>query len=475
MKKLLLPFLLVIFYININAQNSSYSIKVKIAGIKDTNCYIAGYYGDGDKKYMKDTARADSKGNLVFTKKKLLPGGIYMVVIPSHKYFEFIVNKEQSFSMETDTIDFIKNMKIKGSSENKLFYDYLKFVSTKQKVADPLLKSLKKTTEKDSLKMLKEQLKVVDDEVKKYKLNFIKEHPETFVASVFKASQEQENLPDPPTLPNGKKDSAFVYRYYKSHFFDNIDLTDDRLLRTPVFHNKLKQYITQVVIQYPDSINKEADMLIAKTKGNKETFKYVLWFITNWSETCNIMGMDAVFVYLAEKYYATGQAYWVNPTQLQKIVDRAKQVKYTLLGTKVPNLIMPDENGKMQSLYDVNSKYTILYFWDPDCGHCQKETPLLVDYYHKVKDKGVEVYSVGSVIETKEWKKYIKAHQLDWINVTDTVNKNNAKYIFDIYSTPVIYLLDADKKVLAKRLSFEQLQEFLERQMKKDAIGIKRD
>lgn len=461
-------------WITLYGQKDSYTIKVNINGIKDTACYIASYYGDGNKKYLQDTARADSKGNIIFSKKKLLPTGIYMIITPAHKYFEFIINKEQTLSMETDTADFIKNMNIKGSAENKLFYEYLNFANVKQKEMEPLMKVLKKTNNKDSIKFFKEQLKVIEDAVKDYKLKFIIEHPETFVAKVFKTSQENENLPEPPLLPDGKRDSAFVYRYYKLHFFDNVDFADERLLRTPVFHNKLEQYITQVVIQIPDSVNKEADMLIEKSRSNKEIFKYVVWYITNWSETCSIMGMDAVFVHIIEKYYATNQAYWVNPTQLQKIVDRAKQLKYSLLGTKSANLIMSDNNGKIQSLHDIKAKYLILYFWDTDCGHCKTETPKLLDYYHKIKSNNVEVFAVCISSNLKEWEKYINDNNLDWINVADTINQN-FKYIFDIYSTPVIYLLDADKRIIAKRLSIEQLQEFINRLLKKDIQEIKQD
>jgi peroxiredoxin len=453
------------------SQKGGYNIKVKINGIKDTSCYIAGYYGE--KQYLKDTAKVDSKGNMVFTDAKPFPGGIYMLVTPNHKYFEFIINKEQSFSMETDTVNFAKNMKVKGSPENKLFYDYLNYIAEKQVVADPMRKDLKNTKNPDSIKLLQKKLTALDDEVKAYKLQFMKDHPETFLAKVFKTSEEVD-LPEPPVLPSGKKDSAFVYHYYKAHFFDFIDFSDDRLLRTPVFHNKIKQYITQVIPQMPDSIDKEADYVIEKARANKEVFKYVVWYITNWSETCNIMGMDAVFVHMVDTYYSTNQAYWVGAAQLEKIINRGQQMKYTLLGTKATNLIMADVDGKIQSLNNVKAKYTILYFWDPDCGHCQKETPVLLDFYHKMKPKGFEVFAVGSVTNLKDWKKFIIDKKLDWINVADTANRNNFKYIYDVATTPVVYLLDEDKRILSKGIRGAQLEEFIERRLKLDAEGDKK-
>ncbi|NTW33010.1 MAG: redoxin domain-containing protein [Bacteroidetes bacterium] len=447
------------------AEKPKYTINVKIDGLKDTVCYLGNYYGD--KQYIKDTAKIDSKGNCVFSGDDVLPGGIYLIIVPSKKYFEFIINNDMFFSMETDTSDFINDMKIKGSPENQLFYDYFRFINIKQKENEAIKTLYPKVKEnKDSTKLLQDKLVAIDKAVQKYKLDFIDKHPETFLAKVFKASYELP-IPEAPLLPNGKKDSVFVYRYYKQHFLDNIDFSDDRLLRTPIFHNKLKQYITTLVVQHPDSIIKDGDSLIAKAH-NKEVFKYLVWYLTNWSETSNIMGFDAIFVHLVEKYYDTNQAYWVSPTNLEKISNRAKILKGLLLGVRTPNLTMQDTSDVFVTLYNLKSKYTVLYFWDPVCGHCQKETPVLKALYDSIKSNGVEVYAVCTDPKIDEWKKFIIKNSLNWINVMDIQNTTGFHTIYDIYSTPVIYLLDENKKILAKRLSVEQLRDFIERQIKID-------
>ena len=466
LKKNSILLLLVLFLKFSYAEKPKYSIKVKINGLKDTVCYLGNYYGD--KQYLKDTAKVDSKGNCIFSGQENLPGGIYMIVVPSKKYFEVIINKDMFISIETDTSDFINKMKIKGSSENQLFYDYLRFVSSKQKEIETFKTTLKKVKEnKDSTKLLQNKLITIEKEVQKYKLDFIEKHPETFLSKVFKASYELP-IPEAPLMPNGKKDSIYVYRYYKQHYFDNIDFSDDRLLRTPIFHNKIKQYINTMVVQQTDSIIKEADTLISKANNNKEVFKYLVWYLTNWSETSKIMGFDAIFVHLVEKYYITNQAFWVNPANLEKIINRAKILKDLLLGVKTPNLTMQDTSGFFITLYNVKSKYTILYFWDPTCGHCQKETPKLKTLYDSIKSKGIEVYGVCTDPKVDEWKKYIIKNSLNWINVMDIQNTTGFHTIYDIYSTPVIFLLDENKKILAKRLSVDQLGDFMDRQFKID-------
>lgn len=440
-----------------------YSIKVRIKGLSNTQCYLGNYYGD--KQYVKDTSKVDANGNFSFNGKEKLPGGIYLIITPDKKYFETLITDGQNFSMETDTLDFINHMKIKGSDENTLFYNYLSFIAGKSKEIEPLRKELEKVkNSKDSSASVRKKMGAIDKEVKEYKITFMKEHPTSFLSTIFKASQEPE-IPEAPKLENGKTDSTFAYRYYRSHFFDNINFGDDRLIRTPIFHSKLEQYIKNLTYQIPDSINKSADYVVSLASGS-EIFKYVVWYITNTYETSNIMGMDAVFVHMVENYYTKAKAYWLDDTQLYKIQEAAKKKKPTLLGNKAPSIILKDSSGVVHSLYSLKSKYTVLFFWDPDCGHCQKSIPHLVEFYDKFKKKGVEVMAVCTEVEDAKWRKFIKEKKLTFINVADPKLQSNFRYEYDISSTPQIFLLDDKKAIIAKKLDIEQLGDFLEKHEK---------
>jgi peroxiredoxin len=441
--------------------SEGYNIKITAKGLKPSSmCQLARYYGD--KQYIVDSAKVNDKGEVVFKGEEKWPQGIYLFVPPGkNKYFDFVMDEGQNFSIETDTMNFIKSMKVKGSEENKFFYEYQNFMSGKQKQIEPLQGMYKRLKDKnnDSLKIVQEKITEIDKEVKEYKLNFIKNNPKTFVAKLFKAMEEPE-IPEAPLLPNGKKDTTFAYRYYKAHFFDNFDLTDDRLLRSPIFHNKIKQYMEKLTPQTPDSISVAADYIIEKSRPNQEVFKYLVYWLTYTYESSKIMGMDAVFVHMVDKYYVTKQAFWVDSTQQYKITKRGAELKPLLLGKKAPYINMADSTGKSISLYDIKSKYTVVVFWDHDCGHCKKEIPKLHEaYVSKLKAKGVAVYAIETENKPAEWKKFIKANNLNWMNVQEPDDYKRAvtKKIYDIYSTPVIYLLDENKIIKAKRIESEQL------------------
>ncbi len=370
--------------------------------------------------------------------------------------------------METDSTDFVKNMKIKGSVENQLFYEYLSFIQDKGKEAEPLRKDIEKykdkPEDKEKLKEAQDKLNKLDKEVKEYKLKFMVDHKDSFVSKVFRASQEPE-IPETPILPNGRKDSTFAYRYYKAHYFDYLDFSEGRLIRTPIYHNKLDTYLKKLTAQIPDSINASADYLVAKASASKELKKYTIWYITNNYETSNIMGMDAVFVHMVKNYYSYANTPWVDSVTMFKITDKAKKLDPILLGKKAPNVILKDSLGLVHNLYSVNAKYTILFFFDPDCGHCQKSTPKLVEAYDRLKLKGCEVFAVGSSTkdEYPKWKKFLRDYKMRGINVADPDYQSNFRYEYDLSSYPQIFILDKDKKIIAKKLGTEQIEDFIDK------------
>jgi thiol-disulfide isomerase/thioredoxin len=385
-----------------------------------------------------------------------------MVVLPGKKYFEMIVDKEQRFSLESDAADLVVNMKVKGSKDNEIFYDYLRWISIRGKQAEELKKELDANKSNPSKsKEIKDKQTAIDAEVKQYKNDIIAKHPAMLLSAIFKASTEPD-VPEPPKNADGSIDSLFRYRYFRAHYFDNINMKDDRLLRTPVFAPKIKQYVERIIPQHPDSICAGAKKMIDLTDEKSDIFKYLVFYITNTYEKSNIMGMDAVFVCMAEQYYLSGKAFWVDSAQTEKIRERVNALKPCLIGKQAYNMRLYKPDFQQISLNEVKNKYTIIYFWDPSCGHCQKVTPKLSEFYKTNKEKfDVEVFGVYIETDTTEWFKYIKEKELTWLNVADLTLKTNFRAYYDIYSTPVIYVLDRNKKIIAKRIDVENLADFL--------------
>ncbi len=448
---------------------TGYHISIHIDGMNDSTVYLAHHYGN--MQVMDDTLLLDSKGNGVFSGDNKLAGGMYMIALPpDNHFFELVIDDDQDLSLSTKEPDLVDNMLIKGSRENKLFYEDLHFIKSKRAAyMHAVDRKNALDPEADSLAIYEETLKEIDLDVRTHRSQFEKDYPDLLYTKILLSTPDPE-VPEPARDSAGNLiDSYYVYHYYINHFFDNYDFTDLRLLYTPVYHRKLNDYINKWTVQYPDSIIVAIDRVLAKAKENKEVFKYTVAYMLNKYASNKIMGMDAVYVHIAEKYYLSGEADWVDADQLEKIRTDALSLKPLLLGKVAPNVIVKDRSGNWQALHDIKAKYTILYFWDSDCGTCRKETPKLYDYYEKVKQKDVEVFAVSIELIRSNWETFIDEHKLtDWINCIDDKEESNFRSIYNIKGTPIIFLLDKDKKIIAKRLNAEQTFQYLDRLMKED-------
>ncbi|TXB66042.1 redoxin domain-containing protein [Vicingus serpentipes] len=479
MKKLLAILFIFSFCSATFAGNEGYKIKIKINGLKDTTCYLGNYYGN--KQYYKDTARVDGNGVCVFEGEESLPGGIYTLIYNNTMLFEIIVN-EPVIELETDTTNYVKKLVVKKSAENKLFYEHLFFITEKQRSIQLLQGKMEKADE-DGKKKLREDITAISNEIKDFRLGIIEKNPNTLVASIFNAMKE----PEVPNFETEKNDSIvryLQYKYIKDNYWDGFDFSDERLIRTPIYHNKLDRYLNKIVFQRPDSINKEADWILKQTKPETELFKYTVHYVTNTFEKSKIMGMDAVFVHMAQNYYTHELAFWVDSAQVEKIQDRAKALAPLLVGKVTPNLKLLDTASvNWVNLHKLEADYTILVFWDPECGHCKKELPKMAEYYETIRDQNILVYAVSSD-HNDAWKKFIRDNKMDFINVavpqevykdqqkvneyvltgkTDVASLNYSA-TYDIYSTPQVYLLDKDKKIIGKKLDTDLLKQVFENQ-----------
>ena len=480
-----------IFLLSLGAgAQSGYDIKINFKGCKDTMVYLVRYMFDQNN--IADTCKKVKNGQIQFKGKKDLEKGVYVLVSEGKAtYFDFFINENQKFTINVDISDIVNSLKSLGNKENEQFFSYIKYITAKNIEFGKFRDESKTKSKEDSAKFLSEKLKELNTDVKKFDSEFMTKNKGTYLYDVLNLKSEKEPT-DIPKAKNGRPDSVYTYYYYKNHFFDGINFKDERIVHTPFFDDRVKRYFESVIVQHPDTVIKEMDKVLAQCTENNLVYNLLLGYFTYSSEQNKIMGFDKVFVHLADKYIITGKAKGVYTDEtVGKIKERVDIMRNLLLEAKVSDLFMIDSiYGKQilkmsldtaktskgitdlyyknldkltpmfKSLYEVKAKYTILIFWAADCGHCQKEVPKLHENLKTLTGKvDVKVYAVQTKEELFDsWKKFIVDNKLtNFINVFDPIHLNNLKEKFDIYSTPVIYILDKDKKIKAKRLDSEQV------------------
>jgi peroxiredoxin len=466
-----------LFYFNSNAQK--YNISIELIESTDSTAYLAHYF---DGRIFADDTTQLIKGKGVFSKEKQLDEGIYVIYLPSQKYFDLLIGKDQEFSISANQQDFIKSISIQGASESEAFHDFQKFMKSQNEKSKQIQEAYKANKENPSQKdKYQEAYKKADEEVRSYIQEMNEKYPKGSFVAKFAQLTLSPKIPDfSEEVPESAPDREQIikrksYEYNKNHYFDYVNFSDNRFLRTPILKNKLDFFYEKILVQNPDTIVKEASKIIDQSRPDQDFFQYMVQYSLNYAVKSKIMGMDEAFVHLAKKYYLSGEANWADSTLLANIRERVIKLQYNLIGMKSQDLKMETPEGEIVSLHEVDAPFTILYFWEPDCGHCKTITPRLkTEILDPYKKMGIKVFAVCTQNDKKEWEDFIADNDLfDFINCYDPHYQNNFRVYYDIYSTPTVYLLDKDKKIIAKRLDLENLKSFLDREFKNEAIQEK--
>lgn len=442
-------------------EKKGYRFTLYIEGNQDSVMYLGNYYAGNT--YAFDTARKDKKGQFVFERrdKSLLPG-LYFFTNPSHDYVEFIVYHETpEFSFSTREESWTNNMTVKGSKENEYFFAFHRANHATYDAIDSARRTMDKESE-EYRTFYRAQTARLDS----IKESLISAHPTSMLALMMNATRE-------PSVPKTDSDGRELsdrerWEFFMEHYFDFMRLDDDALVRTPemVFRRRVDDYLDRYLKNASaELICEYADKLIEKARPSKENFKYLVHHIAEKYLQSNVMSYDAVYVHMVKRYMETGDCFWMSPSTIDDNVKRANTWDRLLIGKPAPDLVMRDEQGEVRHLYSLPNKYTLLVFWSPSCGHCKTMIPELYRKFSQYRDKydiaGYAVLSEPDDVTRPKWHNFIKDNGLNWFNLDGGEANIDWHEVYDVITTPQIYLLDKDKKILAKKLNAETFEHII--------------
>jgi len=437
---------------------NGYKLTLTIDGYSGPSVLLTTYYGNKIK--LVDTAYAKKPGVFVFEGRQVLPGGIYMAVSPKKvKLFEFIINKNQSFALQTDTAEYELHMKVSGSKENSIFFDYLRYNDGIYKQIMGIKKTMKKEDQHSiAYKKLQQKIDSLNQASVANKLRIIQRYPHLFVSRLFDAMREVEVPKHHPAT-----DSLFGYHYVKKHFWDHFRLNDPRLLHTPLYDRKINTYFNHLIPFNPDSVDRAIDGVIAMARPSNECVSYLAWHFLVEYQNPKYMGFDKVFVHMVDHYFAKEPIENTTPSIKKLLMDRAAKIRPLLIGRPAPDLILMDTSGQYVDFKAITKPFTLLLFWDYNCSICKKEIAQLIPLYRaKAKQYGLQVYAISINPDLSKWKEAVRNRHMPWINVNGTHSvKGDFTKLYDVHGTPQLYLLNDQKIIIAKQFSVDQLSQIL--------------
>lgn len=457
MKRPLLIALTLLLSLTAAAKPTGYKFTLQIDGNTDSTMVLGYYYAQ--HLYIFDTAVNNGRGKFVFEGRRELQPGLYYFSDNKGRFVDFVIYHEKpDFKFHTDQRNWNLNMTVKGSRQNEWFYNFNRATNALYEE----LEDAKQTMDSVSFAQYRvRQLHRIDT----LRMQQIEQFPNAMVSRMMMATKDP--TPPPDTLQGNDR-----YFYIMHHFFDNVPLDDDFIIRTPksVFYQRVTEYVDKHMQGLPPSMAIPLlDSLIDRAEPAPEVYKWLVLTLTEKYLQSNIMVYDEIYVHLVQRYFATGKASFLAPSVIDEQVERASKWEHLLVGREAPELILFDTMHRAYSLHRMPGKYTLLLFWSPTCGHCRDIIPAIYQVFDRVADS-LDISAFAILTEPdentlKKWKHFLAEHGMDnrrWVNLNGGEANVDWREVYDVQTTPQIYLIEnKDHTFLAKKLNAQLLEQII--------------
>lgn len=465
MKKTLLSLLLLLLLTPVFGQKYKMTFVVPKDKQNDSVLYMGQHYRDGF--ITMDSATVGKDDSYTFSGRRKWETGIYALYGKEAKksLLDFTIDGSQSFTIRlTPSWEVADPQKdIVGSAANQAMFTYINRDKQARKQAKDI-EQRKKSIDAKVKEEAEQDMNKLINEMREYEASFIKAN------SKYRYFQLAKMF-NGPDVPDDVADKAL---YYRQHYWDGVDFSDHSLVYTPDLFNKLNYYFFGLLYySETDTVTRYADRLFERIGNDSLMMRYVMDFIMPkyYRSTKNI-GWDATWCYLVRQYYLTGKCPWASQSELNNKQQSVEFLEQSLIGAIGKELYMADTNQSPDpkdwiSSHRFPQKYVILWFWDPDCHHCQEQTATLKTLYDSLSATGnkvFEVYAVGYEADVAKWKKYVREHELPFVNVGGPNVNIDYQVAYNVHGAPTMIILNEERRIIMNKvLATKEILPFLKR------------
>lgn len=440
----------VILATNLSSQN--FTINGTISGHNDANVYLMRILGENQR--IVDTAVSSANGSFEFKLDNDFPMGMYVIVGGAKKMIEILYNKE-NIRFIASGLSAEDNVQIIESVENLIWYDYLYLKGLNQykiEVIETIL--LNYPPDDDYYTASQEKYKQLQDLIINRSDELAKNNPETFASRLI--------MVDRPNYAPSELSDNEKQEYLLKHHFDNTDFTDTLILRSNVLTSKIVKYLSLhqrpglSQEQLEDRLILAVDSILEKAIVDQKVYESVVEFLIKGFE---VIGFERGMEHIAEQNQLSELC--VNTERKAELENRMELIMKLAMGKTAPDFSVEDINGKLISLSEINSEKTILVFWASWCPHCIEIMPVLQEFYNSNTRDKLEIIAIS--VDSEEADFLSEVNDYNWINIAELMGWDGPTVLeYGIHATPTIFILDKNKKILAKPTNKVSLRKELE-------------
>lgn len=435
-------FLFILIVLSTFSLNAQHSISGTFTPAKDYKWLIAYHLKAGEQAYTADTAIKNGEFTLSFPA-EAEPGTYRLVyAVPQEEFFfDVLYNGKEDVQLNFDAEN---GVSFTASEENRIFDVYFKEINAAKQAFIEYYQA--GNSDKDEFNKLTDRLKTAQQGYEKESEGLLAHH---FIAA------------NRPYIPSEYEASETYWQHKKDGYFEHLDLSDPVLQGSAFLTDKLSNYVFTAVSTKQRSKSDTENVLrenlhkvASELKGKDAVFRFHIYHSLYTKAT-------------SHKFYATAEYIFntylkplAEETDNQKTVDEIEVQNRLHIGAIPPEITWEDGNATKTLSGMEGADCYILIFWSSTCPHCLHELPPL----HKQLKQypNVKVIAVGLEDGKEPWgNESAKLPDFEHVLALDHWDSEYAK-VYDIHRTPTFFILDSDKRIMAKPESDKEVVAFLE-------------
>lgn len=362
-------------------------------------------------------------------------------------YYHMAIDGEQGdFDVLCMLSDVFGTLQFKKNAESKLYYEYRNTMSAYMSEYIKFIDYYRYNINEESYRLLtsKEESMVI------HQAKFLAAHPSGLTADFVRLTP----MMAAPHTTDWDKDRALRWQLFTQQYLKNWQPQNPLFWSTPMGIDWLDHYTLTLWDEKAGDPSGPVFEAMTKLKPNEETFRYYLGYLLQLLPRSSRFDLDKIYVYLVRKYVEPQDKIQFGEEEWYRHTNQANSINRLMTGNILPDLKFYDEANSLRLLYDLETPYTLVVFWNPDCPHCAKELPALARLYPEYKALGLKVVTIcGKRDELVEscWKGRDEMQLPSaWYYWADPTGASRFQVIYNVYTIPAMYLLDDNRHIICR-------------------------
>lgn len=262
----------------------------------------------------------------------------------------------------------------------------------------------------------------------------------------------QQSLQFIPALPPAILSDEQKAEYMREHYWDKFNFSDTTFINQIDSTRMLTAFAVYTAGYIPDSLAyKYMPRLMQRASTSKRMYTYFLMLAEKVLHDPNSpMRNDEKYIPILENAV---QSSWLDEYERMPYEYDLNIARQNRIGQKANDFTYTLASGRTGKMHNIKADYTLIFISNPGCPMCGdvKEqiitSPMLQELIERKELKVLVIYPDADL---EAWREHLNDYPTSWINAYDANQRIDKEHLYDLKAIPALYLLDKQKRVMAK-------------------------